>query len=225
MHLMNEKKIIIWDIDGTLLDTAPGIIHSVRFAEENCGLTPLDANQIRAFLGPPPKLMYMKMYGISEKKAAEAVRFHRQYSREEAIFEAEVYDGIPEVLEFFKSNGKKQAVATLKGQYIADSIIEKMSLADYFDIIAAMDKNETKTKSRLLRDVIEYFELSNSDAVLIGDSKYDAVGAEEAGVDFVGVTYGFGFHSADDVKQYPNIGIANSVDDLWKLNNGMWTTL
>lgn len=211
---LSGKKILIWDIDGTLLNTAPGIINSVRYAEKMVGLSPLDDEQVRVFLGPPPKSMYMKMYGLDEKTASEAVKYHREYSRNRAIYEADVYDGIPSVLEYYQNKGIHQAIATLKGQTIADTIIERLELSKYFDIIAAMDKDETKTKNGLLQEVIDYLGLDHKDAVLIGDSQYDAIGAEKAGIDFVGVTYGFGFHSIDDVNKYPNIGVVMSVKEL-----------
>lgn len=208
-----NKKILIWDIDGTLLNTAQGIINSVRYAEEKCGLRPLDNTKVKVFLGPPPKSMYMKMYGVDEEKASEAVKYHREYSRKKAVFEAEVYDGIPAVLEFYQKKGVHQAIATLKGQAIADTIIERLGLSQYFEIIAAMDKNETKTKSSLLKEVVAYFDSNISDAVLIGDSEYDQLGAEEVGMDFLGVTYGFGF-KPDEKYDFPS---ADKSEDITKI--------
>ena len=219
-QLMSVKKLIIWDVDGTLLNTSAGIIHSVRYTEKKLHLPPLNEEDVRVFLGPPPKAMYMKMYGLDEVMASEAVRFHREYSRNKAIFEAEVYDGIPEALNHFQRMGVYQAIATLKGQIIAETLMDRLRLSGYFDMIAAMDPEETKTKSGLIREVIEHIEVQKSDAVLIGDSKYDAIGAEKAGIDFIGVTYGFGFHSDRDVNEFHHIGVIHSVEEFREIDIG-----
>ena len=85
---MSEKyQLIIFDLDGTLLDTSPGIYNSVRYAEKQMGFAPIPDEQLREFVGPPPKQMYMRKYGVDEETALAAVRWHREYGREKAVYE------------------------------------------------------------------------------------------------------------------------------------------
>lgn len=189
--MIEEKKAIIFDLDGTLLDTSPGIFGSVRYAEQQMKLPPVDDLLLPQFVGPPPKEMYMKIYGLTTEEALSAVSFHREYGIKKAIYEAEVYAGIPETLSELRKRGYKLAVATLKKQSIAEVILENFKLAQYFDSIVGMNDEENLTK----KDTIELAmnQTDSSRAVMIGDSYYDYLGAKEADVEFIGVLYGFGF--------------------------------
>lgn len=190
---MKHYELVLFDLDGTLLDTSPGIFNSVRYAESQMGLEPIPDSRLREFVGPPPKSMYRNIYGLNEEQALLAAQKHREYGRNKAIYEAEVYPGIRELLEQLKAAGYKLAVATLKAETIARTILEYYGIAAYFDTIVGMDPQETLTK-RMTIDLAKERTHTSGPAVLVGDSVYDHVGAVEAGVDFLGVLYGFGFH-------------------------------
>lgn len=186
-----KNTVIIFDLDGTLLDTSLGIFASVRFAEKQMGLLPIDKSKLPLFIGPPPKEMYSKIYGLTEDEALKAVAFHREYGLKKAIYDAHIYEGIPDVLIALRKNEYKLAVATLKKQAIAELILENFDLTQYFDSIVGMNNEETISK----KDTIE-LAIKNTDslnAIMVGDSEYDYVGASAAGIGFVGVLYGFGF--------------------------------
>lgn len=186
-----QNKMVIFDLDGTLLDTSPGIFGSVRYAEYQLNLKPIDDQELKQFVGPPPKDMYKKIYNLSEHDAIRATEAHRKYGMEQAIYEANLYDGIQEVLCELKKRKFKLAVATLKRQKIAEVILNIFTLDKYFDVIVGMDDEETFTKEDTIRKAVEY--VGASEAVMVGDSEYDYQGALEAGTDFIGVLYGFGF--------------------------------
>ena len=189
---MGKKyETIVFDLDGTLLDTSPGIFNSVRFAEQQLGFEPIPDDRLRVFVGPPPKQMYQKVYGVDEETATKATAFHRQYSREKAIYEATVYPGMKQTLSALKQQGYKLAVATLKGQRIAEKVLQIHEMADFFDSIVGMDEVESFTKCNTIH--VAMAETGTTGNVLmVGDSEYDYVGACEAKVDFVGAVYGFG---------------------------------
>lgn len=189
---MTNYELVLFDLDGTLLDTSPGIFNSVRYAESQLGLPPIPDERLKEFVGPPPKSMYSRIYGLDEDQALLAAQKHREYGRTRAIYEAEVYPGIPELLAALKAGGHKLAVATLKSETIARTILEYYGIADYFDTIVGMDPAETLTK-RMTIDLAKERTCSTGPAILIGDSIYDHTGAVEAGIDFLGVLYGFGF--------------------------------
>lgn len=210
----NNRKAIIFDLDGTLLDTSQGIYGSVRFAEKQLGLAEIEDSLLPQFVGPPPKEMYMKIYGLSEEEALRAAILHREYGIKKAIYEAEVYKGIPETLNVIRRCGYKLAVATLKKQTIAQIILNNFNLASFFDSIVGMNDEETLSK----KDTID-FAMKNtgiSDAIMVGDSIYDYIGAKEAGVGFIGVSYGFGF-SKGNSYEFP---VANLPCDILDLIEG-----
>lgn len=204
-------ELIIFDLDGTLLDTSPGIFNSVRFAIQQMGLPPISDDRLREFVGPPPTQMYQQVFGIAEADAAKATAYHRQYSKEKAIHEASVYPGMLQTLSCLKERGYRLAVATLKGQQIAEMVLQLYGLAEYFDAIVGMDPAETFTKCKTIQLAMELTHTTGN-ALMVGDSEYDAVGAAEAGVDFVGAVYGFGISNED--TRFPLIQNAEQLLDL-----------
>ena len=211
-----KYELIVFDLDGTLIDTSPGIFNSVRHAEKEMGFTPISNEQLRMFVGPPPIEMYMKMYGVESVIAAEATKKHREYGRTKAIFEAVVYPGIEDVLKYLKHKNYKLAVATLKSQKIAEMVLENYGLHVYFDVIVGMDEKESFTKCMTIQIAKEKLNIEGN-VLMIGDSEYDYIGANEAGVDFLGVLYGFGF---DNKIQYPfpvieNVLHINTLEHRW----------
>lgn len=205
-------ELIIFDLDGTLLDTSPGIYNSVRFAEHQMGFAPIPDSRLSEFVGPPPKSMYMKVYGVNEETALEAAKRHRQYGRERAVYEAKVYPGIKSLLKRLKEKGYKLAVSTLKSQGIAEKVLENFELYSYFDTIVGMDERESLTKCDTIKIAIQNTATEGA-VCMIGDSQYDYEGAVQAQVDFIGVLYGFGF---DKEKKY-NFTTVESVEELYEL--------
>lgn len=190
---MNKKyELIIFDLDGTLLDTSMGIFNSVRYAESKMGFSPIPDSKLKEFVGPPPKLMYMKLYGVDEEEALKAAKKHREYGRTKAIYEAMLYPGIIDTLETLKKQGCKLAVCTLKSQKIAETILEHFGLIKYFTTVVGMDEKETFNKLMTIQ-IAKRQTNTKGRVLMIGDSSYDYDGAVQADADFLGVLYGFGF--------------------------------
>jgi len=194
--MKQQYELILFDLDGTLLDTSPGIFNSVRYAEKQLMLEPVPEERLKGFVGPPPKKMYAQVYGLGEEQALFAAQKHREYGRTKAIYEAEVYPGIADMLSELKLQGYKLGVTTLKSQEIAETILEYYGLGQYFDVIIGMDAQESLTKSKTIQLAIKKTSTTGK-VVLVGDSQYDYDGAQEAGIDFIGVLYGFGFHTGE----------------------------
>lgn len=192
---MKFYDLIIFDLDGTLLDTSPAIFGSVRYAEKQLRLTPIDEDSLSLFVGPPPKTMYKKIYNLDDEQAMRAAQFHREYGRTEGIRKAQPYDGMASTLQELKNRGYLLAVGTLKAQDIAKTVLKENALYDYFDLVVGMDKDETLTKSKIILHIKN--SLQSQHALMVGDSQYDYDGAQEAGISFCGVTYGFGFKSSE----------------------------
>lgn len=216
---MHDYKVIVFDLDGTLLNTSKGIFNSVRYAAQQLGLKQLEEYELKKFVGPPPTESYRKVYNLSEEQAKQAASLHRKYGLEKAVYEAEHYDGIQPFLQKLKLESKYLAVATLKREDIAKKVLNHFGLGEYFDTIVGIDVGESLTKADTIGIVKKRLNLSDEPTVLIGDSPYDAVGAQEAGVDFIGVTYGFGFSDENEVAQYPHVACADSVKQLAEFFN------
>lgn len=189
--MIKKYDIILFDLDGTLLDTSRGIYNSVRYAEKNMNLEPIPNSQLYRFVGPPPAAMYQEVYGISEEEARMATMYHREYGKEFAIYEAEVYEGMIDCLKQLRNEGFLLGVATLKNEGIAKKILSNFQIAKYFDVICGMNEEESLSKVDVIRNAKH--KLGQGNAILIGDTMYDFNGAKEAGIDFLAVLYGFGF--------------------------------
>lgn len=211
---MKKYNLILFDLDGTLLDTSKGICNSVRYAERKMGFAKIPDNELRQFMGPPPAEIYQKMYGISSKEAYEAAKYHREYGRKKAIYEAEVYEGIAEGLEILKKSGKQLGVATLKAEDIAIEILRNYRLLDFFHIVCGMGEQEKQSKSDLITKARAKIGMERENSVFIGDSIFDYIGAQEAEVDFFAVLYGFGFHDANNLDGKRIEGILRTPDEI-----------
>lgn len=205
---MKKYELIVFDLDGTLLDTSLGIFNSVRYAELEMGFQPIPEEDLKKFVGPPPKTMYQEMYDLDEEMAFEAAKKHREYGRSRGVFEACVYPEMKECLDSLKEQGYHLAVATLKQQKIAEMVLDNFGLSSYFDSIIGMDVDESYTKCQTIQLAIERTRTTKH-VLMIGDSKYDYEGAVAAGVDFLGVLYGFGF---ERFGEYPFATISQPKD-------------
>ena len=211
---MKDYTAIIFDLDGTLLDTSEGIYNAVRSTEKIMHFTPVDDTTLPEYVGPPSLFSYKKHYDIDDDTAQKAVVHHRKYQSEQGVKEARPYDGMPDLLAMLRESGHKLGVATLKRQDITEATLAAAGMLDCFDSIRGIDMAESLTKSDIINLVLEDLSVEPENAVLIGDSAYDAIGARQSGVDFIGVEYGFGFKNLQEIEAYHPVFIAYFVDDL-----------
>ncbi len=206
---MNDYKAVIFDVDGTLLNTREGILASVSATLKDFGMRPLEKGEEKLFIGPPIQRSLKEVYGLSDEKAQEfANEFRAMYSRHEFLFRASVYDGIIDLMKNIKAAGLKNAVATYKREDYALDIVTHFGLAEHSEVIHGADNFNKLTKSDIIKLCISEMGLESSQCVMVGDSDNDAIGAAGIGCPFIGVTYGFGFEKASDVNEFENIGVA-----------------
>lgn len=209
-----KYKLVIFDLDGTLADSSLGILNSISYTQELLCLPPIKQEEKLTFIGPTNRESYNKVFGLKGETLQKAVNYHKEYAMKQGYKELKLYEGIVELLDYLKQNGIVTAVATLKAQSTTLKIFEHLGITDKFDIIKGVEADNPKTKAQLLEDCIKDAKCEKSECVLIGDSKYDAIGAEQLDVDFIGVTYGFGFKSYDDLAGYKFVGVTNTVKNL-----------
>lgn len=189
-----KKSYILFDLDGTLTDPMVGITKSVQYALKTYGIEEPDLEKLIPFIGPPLKDSFMKYYNFPEEQAREGIARYREYFTVKGIFENQVYDGIPQMLQNLKAAGKSLLVATSKPEQFAKQILEHFDLDGYFDFIGGASMDEVRVKKG---DVIAYVLDSMgigdvSRAVMVGDREHDVLGARENGMDCVGVLFGYG---------------------------------
>lgn len=218
-----QYKVVVFDLDGTLLDTSEGIFAAVKYTIDKMGLPPLGDESLKRFIGPPIQNSFASAYGLQGEILQDIATIFRNRYKEADLLKAKAYEGIYGVFEALIANGIKPAIATYKRQDYATMILKHFGFDKYTDIMYGAD-HENKLKKR---DIIEMAlrdagAAKNSDgtyldAVMIGDSDNDAIGAAGIGTKFIGVTYGFGFRTAQDVYEFPTVGVANNTEELKKL--------
>ncbi len=187
-------RLAVFDADGTLFDSAPGILASIRHTIETLGLPEISEAQMRTHLGPPVDLAYHRSFGLEGERLQEAVRVHRSFNTEHGVKLCQMYGGMREMLVNLRSAGVKIAVASLKPVPTLDRLLELQGLE--FDAVHGYTGNG-ETKGDLIRMCLEDLEIPKEDAVMVGDTIPDRDGAAEAGVDFIPVTFGYGFTPDD----------------------------
>jgi phosphoglycolate phosphatase len=185
-------NIILFDLDGTLTDSADGIVNSVIYALERKGISYTSKQELRRFVGPPLQESFKDYCGFSEEDAKDAVRIFREYFSQKGIYENAVYDGVPEMLQKLCNAGFTLAVATSKPETFAKQILERFDLAKYFTVIAGASMEGTD-KPTVIRQALSRLNAEPSENILmIGDRKHDIIGAKEVGISSLGVLYGYG---------------------------------
>ncbi len=191
--MKSKYETVIFDLDGTILDSAPGIYAGLKYALDKMG-QPFPADlDLRRCLGPPLTWTFTDLLMVPENQAAEAVDIYRDYYGAKGIYQAEPYPGIMDLLRDLELAGAAICLATTKSQVMA------LKMLDYFGLTplikeAAMSSGRDKKshKQEMIADVLARAGGRPASAVMIGDTFYDAEGAVGAGVDFIGVLYGYG---------------------------------
>lgn len=207
-------KLVIFDLDGTLLDTSEGVFRSVRYVTEKLGLPALTDRQMRTVIGPPMNKSMERLYGMSQKEAFHAMELFRQRYQAGDIYLSRPYPGISDAIQRLRKMGLKTGVATYKEEEMSKKLLERTGIAQYMDVIHGANREGSRTKTDVIRLVMADLAASSSESLMIGDSDNDARGAGEAGAAFLGVTWGFGFKSPEDVDAFPNVGWAAAPEEL-----------
>lgn len=199
--------ITLFDLDGTLCDTSPGVLSSLEKALAQCEI-PLPDHMER-FIGPPLVPAIMEFCAVSRERAEEALAAYRRFYTGGGMLLTTVYPGITEMLQTLVGHGIRCHVATSKPEPFAREILAECKIAPYFTEIcgATLDEGRTK-KDEVIAELFRRETIPpGSDWVMIGDRVYDIEGAARHGIPSVGVTWGFGsrdeFEGASYIAKTP----------------------
>lgn len=212
------KKTILFDLDGTLTDSGEGIINCATLALRHFGLPIPSYTDMRTFVGPPLRDSFIR-FGVPADQADEAIRVYRSRYIPTGMFENTPYPGIRELLEKLRAEGYTLYVATSKPEEMSVTILEKFDLAKYFHRICGASIDS----SRSTKDAVIAYLLESSgakeDMVMVGDTKYDILGAKAHGIPAIGVGWGYG--KVEEMEEAGAVGIADSMEQLLGLIRGM----
>ena len=207
---MNKYKALLFDLDGTLLDTSEGIISSVKYAVDCIGLEPLSDDKIKSFIGPPIQNTFRKIYNLNDEETSRISAIFRERYSTVDLLKAKLYDSVLETLEILKNEGYVIGIATYKREDYAKKIVEYFGISQFCDVIEGSDFAGKLTKADIINTCIDKLGVSKNEILMIGDTESDKIGAENAGVDFLPVTYGFGYKRED--KKFKAI---NRIKDIF----------
>ncbi len=212
---MTRPEIVLFDLDGTLTDAAPGIVNGMRIVFDHFSVPQPDETTMRTHLGPPLAVTWREHYNFTDEQITQALAVYREYYHDVGMFENEVFDGIPELLRQLNNDGITLATATSKPDFSATRIIEHFGLRDHFAFIGAANLEGTRdSKALVIEHTLEQLQanVESHRILMVGDRHHDVHGAREHGIDTIGVLWGYG--DAQELTRAGAIALANNPQDL-----------
>lgn len=206
-------KAILFDLDGTLTDSGEGIINCALLALEHYGLPLPSREKMRVFVGPPLSQSFIN-HGVPPEEADNAIAIYRSRYIPIGKFENYPYDGIEDLLRRLNAEGYELYVATSKPEKMSIEILEHFGLAKYFKLIcgASMDSSRS-SKADVIRYLLEQTGGAGN-AIMVGDTEFDVIGAKAHGIPTVGVAWGYG--KVQDMVDAGAAAIAHTMDELYE---------
>ena len=212
-------KYVFFDLDGTITEPQEGIFGGVIYALEKFGIQVKNRTELCPYIGPPLRMSFVQYHGLSEEAAEQAVGYYREYYSTKGIYQNEIMPGMEQAFQKLVSSGCKLYVATSKPEVYAKQILEHLGLIHYFDIVAGSSFDKSRdSKEAVLAWLIEQIgkkeskQLSMSDIVMVGDRKFDVLGAQQFGIDQIGVLFGYG-----SKEEFDACGCMYQVEDTEKM--------
>lgn len=206
-------KNIFFDLDGTLSDSAEGIINCATLALEYFKLPIPKREEMQVFIGPPLRDTFVK-FGVDKAQAEKAVEVYRSRYVPIGMYETKLYSGVKEMLKELKSKGYNLYVATSKPEEMSVKIMQYLGIYEYFDLVcgATLDKSRD-SKADVIAYLLEKIKVKN--AIMVGDTAFDVVGANEHGIKTVGVSWGYG--NVEEMLKCGAVQIADTTEELVKI--------
>ena len=214
MRKSMKYKNFLFDLDGTLVDSYMGVtnavLHSLTYYPE---IPTPKREELRVFIGPPLYNSYTKYFGMDDKTAHEAIAHYREYYSVTGKYECELFDGLREMLERLKQNGKRVVMATSKPEVFAKDIAKHHKIDGYFDHICGADMGgPISEKDQVIAYLLKKSGYQKNETLMIGDTLFDVEGAEKNGIDCVAVTYGYG--TKKELLNSSAVAVVDTVSEL-----------
>ena len=218
---MEQKKrydAVIFDFDGTLVDTGEGILKSLQFAFKDNGRPVPALDDLKKFIGPPIYYSFTSFYGVPEDEVGNYIKSYRSRYKEKGIYECRLYDGMIETLQTLKTGGVKLGIASSKPLHLIYDVMEVVGITALFDAVVGtrLDDSRHLGKADLVEESRQKLGVRDKTRVLmVGDRCFDIDGAAGAGVDSAGVLFGYG--SREEFEAHGATHILAKATDLLPL--------
>jgi phosphoglycolate phosphatase len=193
---MPRYSVVLWDLDGTIVDSAPGITATLAYTFERLGMPVPPPSAMLAWVGPPLLDAFRELGGLPEDEARGALAIYRERYREVGVYEATVYPGVEEIIRELHARRVPMSLATSKPESLARAILEREGLLDRFDVVTGASEDERRSaKADVVELALERLRGIGADAsrpVLIGDRHHDIEGAAVHAVPTIFVEWGYG---------------------------------
>jgi phosphoglycolate phosphatase len=187
------ERYIIWDVDGTVVDTRRAIAQSYLYALKHVGVEESDGTRVYPFVGRRSTLVFSECHGLSGEPLAAAIAAYQRYFEKEGIELCALYPGMGELLSVLRGRGARMSVASARSHRQLTMLFDRLRIGHAFDCVFATETDhKAADKPKLVGDCIAFMGASPQDCVMVGDRIYDIEGGQKAGTRAIGVTYGFG---------------------------------
>ena len=185
-------KNIIFDLDGTLIDSALGITNSFAYALEKYNIK-VSREELNTLIGPPLLESFRNHFGFDSERAIEATKYFREYFKEKGVYENTLYPNVYEALEKLKESGYTLCIATSKPEVFTLEILAHYDISKYFSCVRGASLDNTLIKKEdIIKKVIRDLKLNPEETIMVGDRKHDIIGANLNNISSIEVLYGFG---------------------------------
>ena len=208
-----QPQLVIFDLDGTLTDSAQGIVSSFRHALGEIGADVPDGDLASRIVGPPMHLTLLSM-GLGDGADAAIAAYRADYSTRGWAMNR-LFDGVPQLLADLRAAGVRLAVATSKAEPTARRILEHFGLDGHFEVIAGASLDGVRaTKTDVMAHALAQLEPLPDRVVMVGDRAHDVEGAAAHGIDTVVVDWGYGQTDFDEPIAVSALAHVSTIGDL-----------
>ncbi len=207
-----QFSAVLFDFDGTLFDTSPGILRCMRAALEKNGYDAHTDEWLKRFIGPPVIPALQEFYGMDGAEAEKVKTDYRALYRAEGVFECSPMPGAKECLQALRAAGIRLAVATSKPHYFAEEILKRYDFYDLFDAVCGARSDDRSGKAEIVAEALASLGARAEETVMVGDRKYDVLGAKACGIPCIGLDSGFA--EEGEFEKAGAVGIVKTFEEL-----------
>ncbi|HZA08498.1 HAD-IA family hydrolase [Mycobacterium sp.] len=209
-----RPQLVIFDLDGTLTDSARGIVSSFRHALNEVGAPVPEDRDLAGMVVGPPMHQTLRSMGLGERTEAAIATYRADYTTRGWILN-EVFDEIPQLLADLRAAGVRLAVATSKAEPIAERILEHFGLHEHFEVIAGSSVDGVRSsKADVIAHALSQLEPMPEHVLMVGDRSHDVHGASHHGIDTIVVDWGYGRADFEDPASDRSVQHVGTVADL-----------
>ena len=207
------KKIVFFDLDGTISDSGQGIINGITYAQEKLNLRPLSLEEKRSCIGPPFAQTLSRLWNVSFEEAEHIIDVYREYYTVTGIYENYLYPDMEKLLKELTDMGYEVRICSAKPLKMVKTVLEYFKIDKYFtSLTGAQMHGKYPGKGVLIEQILKE---TNTKAIMVGDRSDDIEGGKYNNIPSIGVLWGYG--TRDELETSGADFIADSIEDIEKI--------